>query len=78
MSSAESGASGPRVGRLTVWEAGATVFVGWEGAEEDWIASFAKDEEFPARAWAERMADLYNGEGTPDPPGVVGSHAPPG
>jgi hypothetical protein len=61
-----------------VWETGEIVFVGWAGAEGDWLASFAKDDEFPARAWAERMADLYNGEGTPDPPGPVGSHAPPG
>ena len=54
------GGAAPRVGSLKVWETDDTVFVGWTGAEDDWLAAFSKHGEFPARAWAERMADLFN------------------
>lgn len=65
--------------QVIIWETAEAFFVGWANAEEDWLARFDKAEEFPARAWAERMADLCNGRAaghTLDPVGPVTSHAP--
>lgn len=40
---------------------GATAFfVVWEDTPDDWIARFEKCDDFPARAWAENMARVYN------------------
>jgi hypothetical protein len=46
--------------RLIVVEQEGVFVVVSEDDPNDWIASFTPDEQFPARAWAERMADLYN------------------
>lgn len=65
--------------QVTIWETAEAVYVGWADAQEDWLARFDKAEGFPARAWAERMADLCNGRAAGhalDPIGPVTSHAP--
>jgi hypothetical protein len=70
-------------GRLVVLElAGAFVVVD-EDDPSDWIAAFTPGDAFPARDWAERMADLYNLRSrenvTADPesaPLFMGSHHP--
>ena len=46
--------------RLIVLKQGNTFVVAHEDNPSDWLASFTQDEEFPAREWAERMADLFN------------------
>jgi hypothetical protein len=52
---------GPQVdGPLVVREEEAAFVVVREGDPEDWLARFEKGDEFPARAWAENMAEVYN------------------
>ncbi|MCC6455345.1 MAG: hypothetical protein IT328_10410 [Caldilineaceae bacterium] len=70
-------------GRLMVVEQEGVFIVVSEDDPSDWVASFTQDDKFPARDWAERMADLYNlrGEGDfvhgPDcPPRFTGTHHP--
>lgn len=46
--------------RLTVVELDGVFMVVSEDDPSDWVACFSQDEHFPARDWAERMAELYN------------------
>jgi hypothetical protein len=46
--------------RLAVVEEEDRVLVVVEADPEDWLCAFAKTGGFPARRWAERMADAYN------------------
>jgi hypothetical protein len=63
-------------GRLAVREGEGAFLVVRAGDPEDWLARFDKDGEFPAREWAENMANLYNrhlarrSTGPPTPPGT--------
>ncbi|BBL81068.1 hypothetical protein RxyAA322_29220 [Rubrobacter xylanophilus] len=67
---------GPQLGeRLAVVELASAFLVVRESDPEDWLVRFEKSPGFPARAWAENMADLYNrrlrmGAGSPTPPGT--------
>jgi hypothetical protein len=70
-------------GRLIVVEQEGVFVVVNEDDPSDWIASFTQDDVFPARDWAERMADLYNlcnDENFADeherPPAFTGTHHP--
>jgi hypothetical protein len=47
-------------GRLSVREEGMAFLVVREEDPDDWLARFEKDGDFPAREWAENMADVYN------------------
>ena len=47
-------------GRLSVREEETAFLVVWEESPDDWLARFEKDGDFPAREWAENMADVYN------------------
>ena len=53
-----------------------------EDDPSDWVACFTPDEHFPARHWAERMAELYNLRGSDSPhdpdqaPVFLGTHHP--
>jgi hypothetical protein len=47
-------------GRLSVREEETAFLVIWEEDPEDWLARFEKDGVFPAREWAENMANIYN------------------
>lgn len=51
---------GSSLDRLIVLEQEGIFVVVSEDDPSDWIASFTQDARFPARDWAERMADLYN------------------
>jgi hypothetical protein len=68
--------------RLIVLQQGNTFVVVHEDDPSDWLASFTQDEEFPAREWAERMADLFNlrnsetSAGEQRAPLFTGSHHP--
>jgi hypothetical protein len=67
--------------RLTVIEVDGVFVVASEDDPSDWVACFSQDEHFAARAWAERMAELYNLRGDderdPDnPPVFLGTHHP--
>lgn len=69
--------------RLIVVELEGTFVVTSEDDPSDWVACFSQDERFPARDWAERMAELYNlrgpelGERDPeDAPVFLGTHHP--
>ena len=67
--------------RLTVVEVKGTFLVVNEDDPEDWVACFTEDERFPARDWAERMAELYNVRGhaerdPADAPLFIGTHHP--
>ena len=67
--------------RLTVVEFEGTFVVASEDDPSDWVACFTPDEQFPARDWAERMAELYNlrGHEPRDPtraPLFTGTHHP--
>jgi hypothetical protein len=69
--------------RLMVIEIEGTFVVTSEDDPSDWVACFTQDERFPARDWAERMAELYNlrgpDQGGRDPenaPVFVGTHHP--
>lgn len=63
-------------GRLSVREEEGAFFVVRDGDSEDWLARFDKDGRFPAREWAENMANVYNRrlsrleEGPPTAPGA--------
>ena len=63
-------------GRLAVREEGGAFFVVREEDPKDWLARFEKDGDFPAREWAENMANVYNRRLTrrptkpPTPPGT--------
>jgi hypothetical protein len=63
---------------LLLWEGPDAFFVGWESQGDGWIARFEKRQGFPARAWAERMVELYNwGNHKPqDPVGRSVDYAP--
>jgi hypothetical protein len=50
----------PVEGRLAVSEEAAAFLVVRAEDPEDWLARFEKDGSFPARAWAENMARVYN------------------
>jgi hypothetical protein len=70
-------------GRLMVVEQEGIFVVVSEDDPSDWIASFTPGNEFPARDWAERMADLYNlrhddnaVHGAECPPRFSGTHHP--
>ena len=69
--------------RLIVVESEGIFIVASEDDPSDWVACFTQDDRFPARDWAERMAELYNVRGhagarDPDqPPTFVGTHHPP-
>jgi hypothetical protein len=67
--------------RLIVVEQAGRFMVVSEDDPNDWVASFTPDERFPARDWAERMAELYNLRGhderNPDnAPIFTGTHHP--
>lgn len=68
--------------RLIVVELEGTFVVANEDDPSDWVACFTQDERFPARDWAERMAELYNLRGPNDvrdpanPPVFMGTHHP--
>ena len=67
--------------RLTVVEFEGTYVVASEDDPDDWVACFTPDAHFPARDWAERMAELYNlrGHDARDParaPIFTGTHHP--
>lgn len=67
--------------RLAVIEQAGVYLVVNEDDPSDWVACFTEDERFPARDWAERMAELYNlrGHETRDPsrpPIFTGTHHP--
>ena len=47
-------------GPLAVREEGDAFLVVRADDPEDWLARFEKGEGFPARAWAENMAEVYN------------------
>ncbi len=54
-----AGRSAPLADNLTVWETADTVYVGWTGAGDDWLACFAKTEDFPTHRPVETaMGDL--------------------
>jgi hypothetical protein len=63
-------------GGLAVREEEEAFFVVRVEDPEDWLARFEKDEGFPAREWAQNMANVYNrrlarrSAGPPTPPGV--------
>jgi hypothetical protein len=63
-------------GSLSVREEETAFLVVWEDDPDDWLARFEKDGEFPAREWAENMADVYNRRLAPrstGPPAPVGT-----
>lgn len=67
--------------RLTVVERAGVYVVASEDDPDDWVACFTEDERFPARDWAERMAELYNLRGHEDrdpdkAPLFTGTHHP--
>jgi hypothetical protein len=45
---------------LSVREEETAFLVVWEESPDDWLARFEKDGDFPAREWAENMANVYN------------------
>jgi hypothetical protein len=47
-------------GRLSVREEETAFLVVREEDPNDWLARFEKDGDFPAREWAENMANVYN------------------
>jgi len=47
-------------GTLAVREEEAAFLVVREEDQDDWLARFEKDGYFPAREWAENMANVYN------------------
>jgi hypothetical protein len=63
-------------GRLSVREEETAFLVVREEDQNDWLARFEKDGDFPAREWAENMANVYNRRltrrptGPPTPPGT--------
>ena len=63
-------------GRLTVREEETAFLVVREADPDDWLARFEKDGNFPAREWAENMANVYNRRlacrctRSPTPPGT--------
>lgn len=63
-------------GRLSVHEKETAFLVVREEDPDDWLARFEKDGDFPAREWAENMANVYNrrlarrSTGPPTPPGT--------
>jgi hypothetical protein len=67
-------------GRLAVREEEEAFLVVRAGDPEDWLARFDKDGDFPAREWAENMANVYNrrlarrSTGPPTPPAGYHSH----
>ena len=70
----------PQAERLMVVELEGTFVVVSEDDPSDWLACFIPDAQFPARDWAERMAELYNlrgSDGAPEQaPIFVGTHHP--
>ena len=76
--------NGPQVeGRLAVREEGDAYLVVREEDPEDWLVRFEKGGGFPARAWAENMANVFNRRlagrpaAPPTPPGrKPGSYHP--
>ena len=62
--------------RLAVREEAGAFLVVRAGDPEDWLARFERDGVFPAREWAENMANVYNGRLShrsvepPTPPGT--------
>ncbi|MGI9050295.1 MAG: hypothetical protein ACR2GU_13140 [Rubrobacteraceae bacterium] len=63
-------------GRLSVVEEEAAFLVVWADDPDDWLVRCEKSPDFPARAWAENMVNVYNRRLTepsvesPTPPGV--------
>lgn len=73
----------PSPDRLIVLEHEGVYVVVSEDDPSDWVAAFTPDDHFPARDWAERMAELFNlrsrEEGTSEAakaPIFTGSHHP--
>lgn len=68
--------------RLMVVELEGNFVVVSEDDPSDWVACFTPDAQFPARDWAERMAELYNLRGSAgveapeQAPIFVGTHHP--
>ena len=69
--------------RLAVIEVAGRFVVASADDPDDWVASFEQDAHFPARDWAERMAELYNLRPHDDaerdpakPPRFFGTHHP--
>ena len=60
-------------GRLSVREEETAFLVVWEEDPEDWLARFEKEGDFPAREWAENMADVYNRRRSTEPPTPAGT-----
>ena len=67
-------------GRLAVREEEEAFLVVRAADPKDWLARFEKVGDFPARAWAENMARVYNrrlahrSTGPPEPPGARERH----
>jgi TRAP-type C4-dicarboxylate transport system substrate-binding protein len=55
-------------GRLSVREEETAFLVVREEDPNDWLARFEKDGDFPAREWAENMANVYNRRPPAAPP----------
>jgi hypothetical protein len=54
------GSGSPVDGRLAVVEDSEAFAVVIDDDASDWLVRFGKDEEFPARAWADNMARVLN------------------
>lgn len=65
-------------GRLAVVEEEEALLVVRADDPDDWLARFEKSQDFPARAWAESMVNVYNrrlAESSAGPPTPAG-HRP--
>jgi hypothetical protein len=83
MAEENAGTSQRLPNRLVVVEQEGNFVVANEDDPNDWVACFSHDARFPARGWAERMAELYNlrpdNESERDPndaPLFTGTHHP--
>jgi hypothetical protein len=56
--------------QLIIIESEEAYTVAWSDNPQDWIVSFRKGAELPAREWAERMVSIFN-QGTPSISGDV-------
>lgn len=54
-------------GKLNLIENENAVWVVWADDPDNWIVCFQKTEQFPARAWAERMLTINNMNLSPEP-----------
>lgn len=62
-------------GRLAIIEEEAAFLVVRDDDPDDWLVRFEKSPDFPARAWAENMVNVYNrrlAESSAEPPTPAG------